>query len=454
MIFTYFVYSCLLCLVLSSHPSNTFDNNLAQPKHRQGLISNPASSATIMGGGTGLKTVSYFVNWAIYGRAHNPQDLPFNHLTHILYAFANVRPQTGEVYLTDSWSDTDKHYPSDSWNDTGTNVYGCTKQLFLLKKRNRRLKVLLSIGGWTYSSNFAAPASTESGRKCFAESAVKLLQDLGLDGLDIDWEYPADAAQAEHFVLLLRETRAALDAAAAQYPAGGHQRQPHFLLTTACPAGATNFQKLNLAAMDRYLDFWNLMAYDYAGSWDSRAGHQSNLFPSQDNLAATPFSTAAAVEHYVKSGVRPEKIVLGMPLYGRAFQKTRGPGHKFQGTGEGSWEGGVWDYKALPKAGSEVHEDLGGVGASWSFDAGSGEMVSFDTVKMVERKAEVVKEWGLGGGMWWESSADRKVGEGGSLVEAFVRKSGGLEKLDSEVNELRYPESKYENLRNGFPGEE
>lgn len=141
------------------------------------------------------------------------------------------------------------------------------------------------------------------------------------------------------------------------------------------------------------------MAYDFAGSWDSLSGHQSNLLPHPHHPTRTPFNTHQAIHHYKSQGVRPAKIVLGMPLYGRAFQNTDGLGNPYSGVGPGTWEGGVYDFKVLPLAGAEEKYDEE-AGASYSYDAAKRELISYDTVGMARRKGEWVREEGLGGAMW------------------------------------------------------
>ncbi|KMU80995.1 chitinase 1 [Coccidioides immitis RMSCC 3703] len=196
------------------------------------------------------------------------------------------------------------------------------------------------------------------------------------------------------------ETRMALENYAAQYAQGRH-----FLLTIAAPCGPKNYSQLRMAEMDPYLDFWNLMCYDFAGSWDSTAGHMANVFPSQSSPDSTPFSADVAVSAYISAGIHPGKIIFGLPLYGRAFENTQGPGSPFQGVGEGSWENGVWDYKALPQPDSEEQND-DQLLASWSYSPSAKKMISYDTPHMAQRKAEYIRNRGLGGAMWWELSGD------------------------------------------------
>ncbi|QDS73509.1 hypothetical protein FKW77_009381 [Venturia effusa] len=406
----------------------------------------------------GFRAVAYYVNWAIYARNHPPSEIPVEKLNYLLYAFANVDNTTGAVYLSDTFADVEKIFPGDIAQN-GTNMYGCLKQINLLKRKNRNLKVLLSIGGWTFSPNFVPPMTTEAGRKNFAKTSVQLLKDHGFDGLDVDWEYPGTKQQGEDWVSLMEETRAELDAyeevleqklANASCRASQKQKRPHFYLTIAAPAGPSKYSLLNLEGMEPYMDFVNLMAYDYSGSWDNHTGHNSNLYPSKKNQVSTPFNTAEAVDFYLDNGIPSEKLVLGMPLYGRGFlgtQKT--PGKAYKNMSVGSWEAGVWDYKALPRPGNpQLYHDAT-VGASWSFDNSTGEFVSYDTPQIATQKARYIRSEGLGGAMWWETSYDKNGPE--SLIST-VRKelTKGRGEMEVRVNNLEYPDSKYDNLRNGF----
>ena len=169
-----------------------------------------------------------------------------------------MNKETGTVYSSDTYADLEKHYATDSWNDGGgKNAYGIVKQLYIQKKRNRGLKTLLSVGGWTYSANFMPAAGSAAGRREFARSAVALLADWGLDGIDVDWEYPCDAAEAAAYVQLLRECRAALDDFANRNDIRAPDGKPyHFLLTVATAAGPANYKTMDLKGMDPYVDTW------------------------------------------------------------------------------------------------------------------------------------------------------------------------------------------------------
>jgi len=150
---------------------------------------------------------------------------------------------------------------------------------------------------------------------------------------------------------------------------------------------------------------------------------------------------------------------MGIPLYGRSFMNTQGPGTPFSGVGPGSWEQGVYDYRALPLPNAVVSQN-DKVLASWSFDSQKKEMVSFDNEHVAKWKGEYIVKEGLGGSMFWELSGDKGSSRqdmeeglgktpvpGNSLVKIVKDAMGGL---DHCPNWLGYEGSKFDNLRNGM----
>ncbi|ODV92850.1 glycoside hydrolase family 18 protein [Tortispora caseinolytica NRRL Y-17796] len=374
-----------------------------------------------------MKCVVYYTNWSIYQRKFNPDQIPADCITHVNYSFAKIDDTTGDVKLSDEWADVQIKLGD---NDEG--LKGCLGAFFQMKKKYRHLRVILAIGGWGYDGKFSAVCNDANKRARFVQTAVGLVEECGLDGIDIDWEYPKDATEAALMVSLLKELREALTKLSDTHNSGVYK----FLLTVAAPGGPDKIQTLNVEEMDKYLDWWNLMCYDFAGGWDSISGHQSQLYGS-------PLSVDAVVSSYTKRGVDTSRLVVGMPAYGRAFENTDGPGKPFSGTGTGSWENGVWDYKALPLAGSE-EKYLQSIGACYSYDAPKRKMVSYDNEQVVKQKCEYIKAKKLGGAMFWEASGDHVASNARSLIGTV---NSNLNLAKSATNNLTYPGSSYSNVK-------
>lgn len=167
------------------------------------------------------------------------------------------------------------------------------------------------------------------------------------------------------------------------------------------------------------------------------------------------------MNYYATHGVRRDKLILGIPLYGRSFANTDGPGTPFSGVGPGSWEAGVYDYRALPLPGAHVLQDDRAV-ASWTYDYGTREMVSFDAERVGAWKGAWIAREGLGGSMFWELSGDKgapregmeggpgKAPQPGRSLVAVVKEAMGA--LDRTPNWLAYEGSQFDNMRHGMEG--
>ncbi|CAE7085279.1 unnamed protein product [Rhizoctonia solani] len=384
----------------------------------------------------GKVNIAYYTNWSIYGRKFMPSHIDIDSLTHIYYAFADTDPVTGEAKLTDLHADQQLTYPGDDKHAYGKNLYGNLKQLYLLKQKKRTLKTVLTFGGWTYSQaghfNFTTNAAS---RATFVKTAIQLMEDNGFDGIDIDWEYPTAGAQANAFVALVKETRAGLDA-----HAKSKGDTIPYELSIAVPAGAKNYQHLKVKEMDPYVTHWNLMAYDYSGPWSTVSDYLGNVYGG----ALSGVSTDATTEWYLKNGVSKNKFSIGMPIYGRGFENTTGIFQPFNGTGPGTWEAGIYDYRALPCPGATVHDDLKNI-SSYSYDPAKKQLISYDTPNITRAKTNWLSERGLAGAMFWELSADKRGAE--SLVWTAAKAMG---KLSDTENHLKYPGSQFTNVKAGM----
>lgn len=405
------------------------------------------------GDGPGARRlIGYFTQWGIYGRNYKVKQIDSSgsaaRLTHINYAFGNVRNNRCEVGITqaanpgtgsggDAYADYTRSFGAaesvsgrgDTWNQP---LRGNWNQLRQLKARHPHLKVLISLGGWTWSRGFSSAAQPEN-RAAFVASCIDAYIKGNLpftdnaggpgvaagifDGIDLDWEYPAacglgcgSPADRQNFTALLAEFRRQLDAV-----------RPGLLLTVAVGAGIDKIRVTDPGEYHRYLDFINVMTYDFHGAWAPRTNHHSALFDSPADPSSGDerlYNSNDAIEAYLARGVPAHKLNLGVGFYGRGWTNVAPTNNGLYQPGRpatGRYEAGIEDWKVLKDLGWPVHTDRTAK-ATWLYDGST--FWSVDTPEMLIEKMAYVKAQGLGGAFFWEFSGDDAQG---TMVNALDR---------------------------------
>lgn len=248
------------------------------------------------------------------------------------------------------------------------------KKVVALKKVNPKLKIQLSVGGWT-SGNFSEMAADTKNRMSFAKDCARIVKEYGLDGIDIDWEYPTSSESGissspndtKNFTLLMRDLRKTL----------GKDK----LLTAATIADGLY---IDFPACIKYMDFVNIMAYDVADA----PLHHTTLYRSPLSGRIT---VSEAVDAHIKAGVPKEKLCLGLPLYGRGDHGNDILEH-YMKTG---YTGGFYQ---------ENWDDMGKV--PYLTDWSDKLVWSAENPRSIAEKCQYIIDKGLLGGMYWETTED------------------------------------------------
>ena len=345
----------------------------------------------------GGEAVGYYAGWAAY-QGFTPDQIPAEHLTQINYAFAQIDPDTLTIALENPAHDQ-------------KNLAALRK----LRQQNQHLKLLISVGGWSDSQYFSDAVATAARRESFAASCVDFVVEQGLDGVDLDWEYPVSGGAAgtihrpadkQNFTLLLQELREQLDRQ-------GRRDGKDYALTIAGAAGSWYLNQIEAVKVAAIVDHIFVMGYDLHGTWDTYADFNAPLYAPSGTSPQSRSSISDCVQAYLKKGIPAEKIVLGMPLYGYAYQGVKAQNNGLYSTYTSAKS---VSYKMLKKSYLDNtdyrqfrHEEAQ---VPWLY--GNRTFVSYDDAVSLAAKAQLARSLGLGGVGFWEISQD----DGGELIAA------------------------------------
>jgi chitinase len=395
------------------------------------------------------EVVGYFIQWGIYGRGYFVKDVATSgsadRLSVINYAFINVAPAAADdpgivCRLGDEWADYQRPWTAaesvDGQEVTWPRpILGNFQQLQALKALYPNIKVLASLGGWTWSKYFSDAALTQASRERFVASCIDLLikgdipspgwGGMGgpgaaagvFDGIDLDWEWPGSEGNAgniirpedkRNFTRLATEFRRQLD----DY---GEATDRDYLLTAFLPAAPSKITTGFEGAIFNSLDYATVQGYDLHGAWEPTTNHQSALFvpPGDPSPPASRFSVDLAIDTWVGLGAPRSKLVLGVPFYSRGWTNVPNVNNGlFQsGSAAPGKEAGYNDYsvvKPLTGQGYTLRR-ASAQGTAWIFNGST--FWTFDDPQAMREKAAYIRNEGLGGAMVWSADGDTPNGE-------------------------------------------
>ena len=311
-------------------------------------------------------------------------------LSHINYAFIDIKDN--RAWLHNEATDT-------------VNL----RKLRELKKINPELKILISIGGWTWSKNFSDATLTDTSTRNFALSAVDIVSKYNLDGIDIDWEYPGMIGDnnvfrpedKQHYTVLFKDLREGLDSLS---------RTTHmkYFVTTAVGGSQAYIDHTEMDKVQQYTDYINIMSYDYAGGWSAVTGHHTNLYTSSGD--SNQSSAHKSIQAFIAAGVPASKIVIGMAFYGKGWEMESTDNNGLYRKALKSSRGGGFTYlkdSLVDKNGYKEYWDAAAK-APYLFNAEKKIFISYDNERSVKEKCKYVKRHRLAGAMFWEYNSDKK----------------------------------------------
>ncbi|WP_210330240.1 chitinase C-terminal domain-containing protein [Aliikangiella sp. G2MR2-5] len=410
-------------------------------------------------GGKTRRVIGYFTSWRTgnNGPAYLAHQIPWEHLTHINYAFAHVdannkvsvgantanNPATGMEWPDVIGAEMDPSYT----------YKGHFNLLNKFKKQYPHVKTMISVGGWAETGGFfdangnrvasggfysmttnADGSINHTGINTFANSAVDFIRTYGFDGVDIDYEYATsmkDAGNPDDFAIsnglrgglnasyveLMKVLRQKLDAA-------GAQDGIHYLLTVAAPSSGYLLRGMEVYESAKYLDYINIMSYDLHGAWNQFVGPNAALFDNGEDAELLAWNAyGGAYEnigylntdwayHYFRGSVPAGRINIGVPYYTRGWQGVQG------GTN------GLWGSASLP----DQSQCPPGTGTGETNNCGYG-AIGIDN--LWHDKNSLGEEMGAGSNPMWHAK-NLETGILGSYVESY-----GLDPVNNPAHQLQ-----------------